>query len=114
MKDPHDRREFLHRLAVLGGAVALGTGAPARCASPAVPLPKRILGRTGVNIPALGLGLGPLGIADFPPEDLQAVVEAAIEDWGVRSWLMSNGTMERPKRTWLPSLRSVALTSSSS
>jgi len=82
MEDPHNRREFLQRLAVLGGAVAFGTAAPKQDASPAVPLPKRTLGRTGINIPVLGLGLGPLGIANFPPEELQAVVETAIEDWG--------------------------------
>jgi len=82
MENSHNRREFFHRLAVLGGAVAFGPAAPKQDASPAGPLPKRILGRTGVNIPVLGLGLGPLGIANFPPEELQAVVEAAIEDWG--------------------------------
>lgn len=84
MENPHNRREFLHRLAVLGGAVAFDKSAPGwtHSASPAGPLPKRILGRTGANLPVLGLGLGPLGIADFPPEELQAVVEAAIEYWG--------------------------------
>ncbi len=82
---PADRPELGRapdRLAVLGGAVAFGTAAMKQDISPAAPLPKRILGRTAANIPVLGLGLGPLGIADFPPEDLQAVVEAAIEDWG--------------------------------
>ena len=82
IKKPHNRREFLHRLAVLGGAAALGRAALKQEASPIVPLPRRILGRTGSNIPVLGLGLGPLGIANFPPEELQAVVEAAIVDWG--------------------------------
>jgi len=82
MDDSHNRREFFHRLAVLGGAVAFGTAALKKDVSLAIPLPKRILGRTGVNIPVLGLGLGPLGIANFPPEELRAVVEAAIEDWG--------------------------------
>ncbi len=82
MENSHNRREFLQRLAVLGGAVAFGTAGPEQDSSPSVPLPKRILGRTGINIPVLGLGLGPLGIADFPPEELRAVVEAAIEDWG--------------------------------
>jgi predicted aldo/keto reductase-like oxidoreductase len=82
MENPHNRREFLHRLAVMGGAVAFGTAVSKQGGSPSVPLPKRILGRTGVSIPVLGLGLGPLGIADFGPEELQAVVEAAIEDWG--------------------------------
>jgi predicted aldo/keto reductase-like oxidoreductase len=82
MEYSSNRREFLHRLALLGGAVAFGTGTLKQDASPAVPLPKRILGRTGANIPVLGLGLGPLGIANFPPKELQAVVEAAIEDWG--------------------------------
>jgi predicted aldo/keto reductase-like oxidoreductase len=82
MDNPHNRREFLQRLAVLGGAAAFGTGAMKRDSSPSDPLPKRTLGRTGVNLPVLGLGLGPLGNANFPPEELQATVEAAIEDWG--------------------------------
>ncbi len=82
MKAPHNRREFLHRLAVLGGAFAFGTTTPKQDSSTSVPLPKRTLGRTGVSVGALGLGLGPMGIANFPPEELQAVVEAAIDDWG--------------------------------
>jgi predicted aldo/keto reductase-like oxidoreductase len=85
MEDSYNRREFLHRLAALGGAFAVNVGAAEplmQKAFPAGPLPKRILGRTDVRIPVLGLGLGPLGIANFSPEELQAVVEAAIEDWG--------------------------------
>ena len=82
MENSHNRREFLQRLAFLGGAVAFGAAGPERDSSPSVPLPKRTLGRTGINIPVLGLGLGPLGSADFPPEELRAVAEAAIEDWG--------------------------------
>jgi predicted aldo/keto reductase-like oxidoreductase len=82
MKDSYNRREFLHRLAVLSGGFAAGRRASGQEARPPVPLAKRVLGRTGAKIPVLGLGLGPLGIANFPPEKLQAVVEAAIEDWG--------------------------------
>lgn len=82
MKDSFNRREFLQRLVFLGGAVATQAKALGQGALPAVPLPKRVLGRTGAKIPVLGLGLGPLGIANFPPEELQAVVDAAIENWG--------------------------------
>ena len=82
MDSTHNRRGFLQRLAVLGGAAAFGTSDSKQDVFAAAPLPKRILGRTGVNLPVLGLGLGPLGIANFPPEELQAVAEAAIEDWG--------------------------------
>lgn len=82
MEGSCNRREFLHRLALFGGALAVSRSAPREHLIPAEPLPKRVLGRTGARIPVLGLGLGPLGIAGFSPEELQAVVEASLEDWG--------------------------------
>jgi len=82
MKKSCNRREFMHRLAVLGGALAVRTETRPSKLLAGDPLPKRVLGRTGVNIPVLGLGLGPLGIAKFSAEELQAVVEASVEDWG--------------------------------
>ena len=82
MEESCNRREFLHRLALCGGAMAVSRNAPREHLIPAEPLPKRVLGRTGARICVLGLGLGPLGIAKFSPEELQAVVEASLEDWG--------------------------------
>lgn len=82
MKNPCNRREFLYRLAALGGALAPRTDVRRLDGLVAAPLPKRVLGRTGVEISVLGLGLGPLGIAKFSAEELQAVVEAALDDWG--------------------------------
>jgi len=82
MKDSCSRREFMQRLAMMGGALTVGTGPIRQNAFQSVPVPKRILGRTGAKVPVLGMGLGPLGIAKFSPQELQGVVEAAIEDWG--------------------------------
>src|SRR4030042_5549674 len=82
MKDSYRRREFLQRLAMMGGAFSVGTGLIRQNVSHPVPLAKRILGRTGAKVPVLGIGLGPLGIAKFSPRELQSVVETAIEEWG--------------------------------
>lgn len=82
MKDSYRRREFLQRLAMMGGALSVGTGLIRQNVSHPVPLAKRILGRTGAKVSILGIGLGPLGIAKFSPQELQSVVETAIEEWG--------------------------------
>ena len=82
MEDSRRRREFLQRLAMMGGAFSVGTGLIRQHVSHPVPLAKRILGRTGAKVPVLGIGLGPLGIAKFSPQELQGVVETAIEEWG--------------------------------
>lgn len=82
MKDSCSRREFMQRLAMMGGALTVGTGPIGQTPFRSVPLAKRILGRTGAKVPVLGIGLGPLGIAKFSPQEVQAVVEAAIQDWG--------------------------------
>lgn len=43
-------------------------------------LPKRILGRTGVRVSMIGLGLGPLGLGGYTKKELQQGVKAAIEE----------------------------------
>ena len=82
MKKSCNRREFMHQLAMAGSALAVLTEFWQSKGLAGYPLPKRTLGRTGVEISVLGLGLGPLGIAKFSPEELQAVVGAALDDWG--------------------------------
>lgn len=82
MEDSYSRRTFMQRLAMLGGVLTGGPCPIRQNAFQSVPLPKRILGRTGVKVSVLGIGLGPLGIAKFSPQELRDAVEAAIEDWG--------------------------------
>ncbi len=48
------------------------------------PLPERVLGRTGVKVSPLGLGMGPLGLAGYGPLEVRAVVEAALAEFGGR------------------------------
>jgi len=45
-------------------------------------LPQRTLGRTGAKISILGLGLGPLGIANYSPAEVEKIVTAALDLWG--------------------------------
>jgi aryl-alcohol dehydrogenase-like predicted oxidoreductase len=42
-------------------------------------VPKRKLGRTGIEVPPLGMGLAPMGHALFPPDEFEPVVHAAID-----------------------------------
>jgi predicted aldo/keto reductase-like oxidoreductase len=94
------RRAFLQRLG--GGAAALGLGGaigaraeapstsqpaseaasqPAERWSPELTirdLPKRELGRTGVHVPVLSLGVAPMGHAMYAADQFEPVVEAAI------------------------------------
>jgi predicted aldo/keto reductase-like oxidoreductase len=43
-------------------------------------VPRRTLGRTGVNVSIVGLGLGPLGLGGFSRAELQAAAEEAITE----------------------------------
>jgi aryl-alcohol dehydrogenase-like predicted oxidoreductase len=52
------RREFLAASAGVGVLAASGAGA---AQGPAAPLPRRVLGRTGVEVPVIGLGTAPVG-----------------------------------------------------
>lgn len=88
------RREFLRQVG--GGAASLGVGVlsaqtalAARGATRKGPdaigglsihdLPKKVLGRTGVKVPPLSIGLAPMGHAFYKPEQFEPVAGAAID-----------------------------------
>ena len=80
MSQPCTRREFLAEAGRLTGLTLLGAGAMSHSAatSPHDTLPRRRLGRTGVEVSILGMGLAPLGMAHYSPDDFRAVVRAAL------------------------------------
>ncbi len=88
------RRDFLRRVG--GGAASLGVGvlsARAAAASERTArkgpdaigglsirdLPEKVLGRTGVKVPPLSIGLAPMGHAFYKPEQFEPVADAAID-----------------------------------
>jgi len=76
------RRQFLERMAHVAGAITVGTTVGYRPVSGTSALPQRTLGRTGAKISIIGLGLGPLGIANYSPAEVEKVVTAALDLWG--------------------------------
>jgi len=74
------RRGFLKWL---GGSV-LSYFAERGFAAPEGKMPKRVLGRTGVEVPVLGLGFGPVGTGLSEKEAI-ALMEAAVE-LGITYW----------------------------
>lgn len=74
------RRKFLEWL----GSAALACFAKKDFAALKDPMPKRVLGRTGVEVPVLGLGFGPVGTGLSEKEAI-ALMEAAVE-LGVTYW----------------------------
>ncbi len=83
MDDGLKRRDFLRQ--VSGGAAALSLGGLTAEADGAPggltikDLPRRKLGRTGVEVPPLSIGLAPMGHAMFKPTEFEPVVNAAID-----------------------------------
>jgi predicted aldo/keto reductase-like oxidoreductase len=83
---PHDqsRRDFLYEAGLLAGAAAVGTaGIPTRaCDKPSSgELPRRVLGRTKLDVTALTLGSAPCGIASSVPiEEIARIVNVAIDE----------------------------------
>ncbi|MFA0753273.1 MAG: hypothetical protein IMHGJWDQ_001044 [Candidatus Fervidibacter sp.] len=75
------RREFLKGLSGATMAMAL---TKLEAVEPSQPLPMRVLGRTKVKVPVLGLGFGPIGTALTEAEAI-ALMEAALE-LGVTYW----------------------------
>ena len=71
------RREFIQALAGAAAGVALGS----RASSQGVPspLPRRVLGRTGVEVSVLSLGLGAPGDGRVDPGIVREVIEAALD-----------------------------------
>lgn len=76
------RRQFLERLAQAGAATTVGISIGYTPVLGTSALPQRTLGRTGVKISILGLGLGPLGIANYSPVEMGKIVAAALDLWG--------------------------------
>jgi len=79
MSNRWTRRKFIERMAHVAGAITVGTTVGYSGTSA---LPQRTLGRTGVKISIIGLGLGPLGIANYSPAEVENVVTAALDLWG--------------------------------
>jgi len=80
--DEHlSRREFLERSGRIAGAVAaLPALIPAAVAGAAVgaqPMPRRVLGRTGVSVSILAMGCGSRFLA-YPEDQATGVLEAAV------------------------------------
>ncbi|MBM3237042.1 aldo/keto reductase [Candidatus Poribacteria bacterium] len=85
------RREFLEKAGVVVGGITIGGLAACGSKSPPQPetvvsespaIPKRILGRTNVQVSALVLGMGPLGISMEKPVVVEKLVNEII-DMGV-------------------------------
>ncbi|MBW3623943.1 MAG: aldo/keto reductase [Armatimonadetes bacterium] len=79
------RREFLKDMAVTAGSAAALTLAPddSHAASREKAMPRRVLGRTGVRVPVLGLGMAPLGSRETSFAEAEALVNHAL-DRGIR------------------------------
>ena len=82
------RRGFLRRSGLTVGA-ALGTSAPIASAWPAVgadEFPRRVLGRTKLEVTSMTLGAAPSGIADdVSLRDIAEIVNLAIDLGSIRS-----------------------------
>jgi aryl-alcohol dehydrogenase-like predicted oxidoreductase len=70
------RRQFLKAASAGAALAAAGTAAPAAPEKPAK-LPQRVLGKTGVSVPAVGLGTAPGGF--LPEKDALALYHACID-----------------------------------
>ncbi len=87
------RRTFLGRSGALAGGVLLGAGSAAMQQAAAASgkpsgnstLPKRVLGRTGVQVTTITLGTAPCGFSpQIPPPEIAKIVNFAI-DRGITS-----------------------------
>ena len=76
------RRKFLAEAGRLAGSTLLGAGSVSLVAGapPAGALPRRRLGRTGVEVSVLGVGLAPMGMANYSPQEFRTVVGAALDE----------------------------------
>jgi predicted aldo/keto reductase-like oxidoreductase len=82
MSQPCTRRAFLAEAGRLTGSTLLGAGSLSHLAEASRPgsLPRRRLGRTGVEVSIVGMGLAPLGMAGYPPHDFRTAVRAALDE----------------------------------
>ncbi len=70
------RREFIKSSALVAGAVAVGSSATAQEPK----LPMRVLGRTGIEISLLSLGLGAAGDGRVDPDVVREIVNLCIDE----------------------------------
>jgi len=84
--DGVSRREFLQTTlmagAALGAATRLDAAAQETAAASDKPLPKRVLGRTGVQVTILGLGTAPIGEARIDAKEAERIF-GEVMDSGV-------------------------------
>jgi predicted aldo/keto reductase-like oxidoreductase len=83
-RSPHSRttrRQFLRTAAGAAGAVALGAvrATPQETAEPLKGLPTRVLGRTGLEVAILSLGLGASGDGKLDPAAIRENANLAID-----------------------------------
>jgi predicted aldo/keto reductase-like oxidoreductase len=86
------RRDFLRAASSAAGALLLGEAGPTQ-----TQLPKRTLGRTGLEVSILALGLGAAGDGNVDPGIVTEVIEAAL-DAGV-NWIDTAPNYERMQAT---------------
>ncbi len=72
------RREFLQQAVTTAGSLYLGAAVTPLRADEAAPLPRRKLGRTGVEVGIVGMGLAPLGMGGYSPQEFEATVNTAL------------------------------------
>ena len=95
------RREFIHVLAGAAGGLALASRVSPQ--SEPAPLPRRVLGRTGLEVSILSLGLGAPGDGNVDPTIVTQVVETGL-DAGI-NYIDTAPNYERMQATLGPIMR---------
>lgn len=81
MKDRITRRSFLKTsLSGIGAGLALPSLASSQVAETASPLPRRILGQTGLQVTVLGLGCAAIGYGRHTVEEGAQIIEACLDE----------------------------------
>jgi predicted aldo/keto reductase-like oxidoreductase len=73
------RREFVKESAVVAGGLAAAPLWAEAADNTKVPLPRRVLGRTGWRASILGFGTAPIGSDNTPPVEFERIVHTAID-----------------------------------
>lgn len=76
------RREFLQQTITTAGSLCARAAFAMPHADPSRPqaMPLRKLGRTGIEISLIGMGLAPLGLGGYSPDEFEATTNAAIAE----------------------------------
>lgn len=81
MEEVCSRREFLQEAAHLAGSTVVAAGLVGESLNASrIKLPRRKLGRTGVEVSIIGMGLASLGMAHYPVKEFESAVEAALDE----------------------------------